>query len=219
MLKPQQILGPLFFMFILMGCKVNRYSQDTFHKIVVDTSIRDSLVNEVHLDTIGQHILGRLFFHINKTYDIDEFVIPNASDVTYFLQVQQLLNKPFMEAVCECNLLGDSIVVSGGQGYYAGGVAFKISLFDNKSTGQIRMQTAKNVYKLEKGKGEYLNDVILPLSKLDIVIQQKPAYKLNEQIRGKALLVTDPFYQLNNRQEPHRMQLEFIVEFGCLVDD
>ena len=208
----------LILILFFLGSLLHGFSQDSNHEIIVDNTITDSLINNVKLDTIGQHIMGKMFFHVYETFNVGEFKIQNASDVTFFLKMQKLLKKDFMESVCNCELVEDSIIISGGQGY-AGGVAFKIILFDKNSKGQVWLQTVEKVYKLNETDGNYLDEIVLPLSDLKLTIQNKPTYILNEQIYGKAKLISESFYQLTKTKELKKINLQFDIEFSCHVDE
>jgi len=207
----------LTFILFCLGLFVHGYSQDKRHEFVVNKSITDSLSNDVKVDTIGQHILGKLFFHINETYSIKDFKVENASDVTFFLEGQKLLKKEFMESVCNCELKQDSLIITGGQGY-AGGVAFKIILFDKYCTGQVWLQTVDSVYKLNETDSKLLDEIVLSLNDIEVTIKEKPSFKPNQLIHGKATLSSKSFYQLNKSKELKIISLQFDIEFGCHVE-
>jgi hypothetical protein len=212
-MKTKLVLTLFFLGFILNG-----FSQNKKYEFTVNKSITDSINDDVNVDTIGQHILGKMYFHIVETYDIDEFKIENASDVTFFLEMQKLLKKDYMESVCDCELVKDSLIISGGQGY-AGGIAFRLVLFDNYCTGQVWLQTVDSVYKIKETDKKFLNEIVLTLSDIKLAIQAKPSYTKDEQIHGKAILFSESFYQLTKTKELKKINLQFDIEFSCHVDE
>lgn len=202
---------------ISLGLFVNGYSQDKKHEFIVNTSRTDSFYNDVKVDTIGQHILGKLFFHIDETYNSEDFKIENASDVTFFLEMQKLLKKDFMESVCNCKLEQDSLIITGGQGY-AGGVGFKIMLFDKYCTGEVWLQTVDSVYKLNETDRELSDEIVLPLNDIKLIIKEKPSFNSRQLLHGKATLTSESFYQLTKAKTIKKINLKFDIEFGCHVD-
>ena len=205
-----KILTCIFSMITLVASAQNSESH-----ISIDNELSQELDSLVKINEIGGTVFGELKFHVRNIEDAEELIVENASDLFFFLDMQELLNEKFVGTTCTCGFRNDTIKISGGQGYW-GGIGFTFLISNDHTLGDVWLQTIEDVYsKSNDPQQDFHEELTLNSQVLDITLTAPLNYSYGETIKGKVYIKTEPFYHLNRDCEPKQIQVEFDLFFAC----
>ncbi|RLK07723.1 hypothetical protein [Tenacibaculum discolor] len=199
---------------ILCLLLLNSCNKKTENPILVDKSIITEIDSIVEIKQYGNHSIGQLNFNIRDIKNANEFNNDKSSDLFSFLKTQRDLNMKFIKSVCNCNLSNDTIKIIGGQGY-TGGVGFFLKIYKDSISGKVSLLTTKKVYSKSKEEKDLFDNINLLTDEIKLTITKPIEYKVNETIKGKIYLKTEPFYQKNIKGEIKKIVPSFDIIFTC----
>lgn len=203
---------------ILCLLLLNSCNKKTKNPILIDKSIISKIDSIVEIKQYGSHSIGQLNFNIRDIKNANEFYNDKSSDLFSFLKTQRGLNMKFIKSVCNCNLSNDTIKIIGGQGY-TGGVGFFLKIYKDSISGKVSLSTTKKVYsKSKEEKKDLFDNINLLTDEIKLTITKPIEYKLNETIKGKIYLKTEPFYQKNIKGEIKKVVPSFDIIFTCKLN-
>lgn len=188
-------------------------------KIISETSNSghpeiDSMMNAHFPATKFQ--IGDFLFHIDSTYNYSDFQLDDASDLSYFLEIQATLNQPYILSLCDCTLKNDTIIISGGMGY-EGGILFKINFSKDTLGIIVYLETKEDIYSMSKNKQSLGNAIKLKSIDQQLTLFEMPTFKIDEEIKGKVHFQAEPFYQLSNKKKLVLTNTEYDLLFNCIL--